>query len=221
MPDGGGPDDAAVTLVADSFEKFLDQFKKPRAAKGPANLKKTPEWPQLIKTGDVEGVKAWLASGGSLDDKTRDFETPVSLAVHEEQPEILDLLLDQGADPSAAFIFALGGQSWSLVHRILDPMEGQAITLSTFSFQGVLGNCGDVRLIERLVDAGAPLHDQIQRGNALYHATEFRTEPAVVRLLLDRGVEVGHFGHMAPRCRNRGRTARTARRHPCPQESGG
>jgi ankyrin repeat protein len=69
-------------------------------------------------------------------------------------------------------------------------------------FQEVLGDGPDVAVVEQMIELGAPVHAKMQRGNALYHATEDRADPKVVKLLLEKGVPVGEFGHA-------GRTALT------------
>ena len=166
------------------------------AAKAGGKKKAGASWVKLIKAGDVEAVRAWLDGGGAADAMDPKHGTPVMVAVDEENAEILGMLLERGADASAALAAAAESDAWDLVRLVLDRTGGKGLRIDDWTFQAALGSCTDAGLIGRMIDAGAPLHAPMQRGNALYHATEIRTDAGVVRLLLERGVKVGQFGHM-------------------------
>lgn len=190
----GDVNDAAISLVADSFEAFLTQFAEDADDRKAKLTQRT--WHDLIAAGDRAGVEAWLDAGGDINERDADFATPVSLAVAEEQHEIVDLLLDRGLEPAQALEAAANDANWLLIKRIVERSKRKPVKMESWIFQMALDSCDEVSVIEALLDAGAPLHATFQRGNALYHATDGVADPAIVKLLLKRGAEPGVPGHL-------------------------
>jgi ankyrin repeat protein len=191
----GDVNDAAISLIADSFDAFLTQFAESKDDQK-ARLNRC-SWHELIATGDRAGVEAWLDAGGDMSERdSSDFHTPISLAVAEEQQEIVDLLLDRGLDPAEALKAAANAANWPFIKRIVEHPKGKPMKMEPWIFQITLDDCDEVSVIEALLDAGAPLHATFQRGNALFHATESVADPAIISLLLKRGAEAGVPGYL-------------------------
>ena len=186
--------DEAISLIADSFDEFLTQFSEDENERKSKQTRQS--WYDPIASGDLAAVEDWLNEGGDINDKDSNFNTPIYLAVVEEQPQVVDLLLDRGLPQTQALDAAADNADWSLMKRIVQRSKGKPVDMNPHVFQFALCDCDDVTVIEALLDAGAPLHATFQRGNALYHATESVADPTIVKLLLERGAEPGVPGHM-------------------------
>lgn len=190
----GDVNDAAISLIADSFDAFLTQFAEDEDDQKARQARRL--WHELIAAGDRTGVEAWLDAGGDINERDSDFHTPVSLAVAEEQLDIIDLLLDRGLESTQALEAAANAANWLLMKRMVEGSKKKPVEMEPWIFQMALDDCDEVSVIEALLDAGAPLHATFQRGNALFHATETVAEPSIINLLLKRGAEFGVPGHM-------------------------
>ncbi len=191
----GDVNDAAISLIADSFDAFLTQFAESKEDRKAKLARCT--WHDLIAAGDRVGVEAWLDAGGDMSERdSSDFHTPISLAMAEKQQEIVDLLLDRGLEPNEALEAAANAANWPFMKLIVERSGGKPVKMEPWVFQMALDDCDEVSVIEALLDAGAPLHATFQRSNALFHATEFVADPAIINLLLKRGAEPGVPGYM-------------------------
>lgn len=115
----GDVNDAAISLIADSFDAFLTQFTESKDDKKARLTRRS--WHDLIAAGDRTGVEAWLEAGGDMSEKdSSDFHTPVSLAVVEGQQDIVDLLLDRGLESIQAVEAAASDANWLIMKRILE-----------------------------------------------------------------------------------------------------
>jgi hypothetical protein len=82
-------------------------------------------WKQLIKKGDLDGLRRWLDAGGALE---ADFDTmPLGYAANLGHLEIVKFLLARGEDParSSAFLAAVIGGRYE-VARLLLPLAVDA-----------------------------------------------------------------------------------------------
>jgi hypothetical protein len=186
------PDDG-VFLMADSFEKFLDQFAESEddeEDEEERELLKPRKWDALIEAGDRAGMAKWLDAGGKLEEHNRQGQIPLSLAIEQDQEAIVDLLLDRGANLEQALDFAIGACRWNVLRLVLKKTRGKKLGIRPSLFASLLEDCDDVSLVEAMLDAGAPLHGEHGGCNPLHFATIHTANPQIVKLLLDRGARL-------------------------------
>jgi ankyrin repeat protein len=189
-PDSGIPDDSGISLVADSFEQFLNQF-----AKDPDDEAKPKSmgWVKPIKACDQKGVMKWLDNGGQLDEfDLRSGKTPLHLAIEVDCYPILELLLNRGAKVESALGVAIQCQRWEIARSILQRAKGEKLQIDVSVFTNALKNCDDVSVIQQMLDAGAPLHTENFGLNALHFATMYIGNPQIVKLLIERGATLDY-----------------------------
>src|SRR4029453_4346882 len=54
-----------------------------------------------VRKGDVRSVRAFFGAGGGVNEKRPDLATPLLIAIVNGHEDLVDLLLDKGADPNA------------------------------------------------------------------------------------------------------------------------
>jgi hypothetical protein len=182
------PDMTGITLVADSFEKFLNQFaefpdENPEIA--------LSNWVPLFKRRDLKGIKVWLKKGGKWDEfDMKSGRTPLTLAIELGDWPIVQQLINHGADKQKTLEIALQCSRWKLASSLLQAARGEKLPIDVRSFYKALENCDNVKLIRDLLDAGAPLHTESFGFNALHYATMDICNPEIVKLLLERGAKL-------------------------------
>lgn len=132
-------------------------------------MSKTRTLLDSIKRRSVAEVKAQLAAGASADGSRwrgmflRHEPTPLMAAAQVGSREIVELLLDHGADPDREL-----------------PLWPTALSIACYR--------GDRPMVELLLERGADLHGGKRLGGALDNAAWYRHED-LVALLLDRGAD--------------------------------
>lgn len=117
------------------------------------------------RTGDIESLRQELAAGADLDARDSLDQTALIAAVSQNHREVVALLLERGADPRRT-----DNAGWAPLHY--------AAYFSTTHER-----------LKQLLDAGAPINAQNDRGiTALYFATALGHEEQV-RYLLDHGAD--------------------------------
>lgn len=192
-PSQKDPVENNLSVLADSLEQFLNQFAEDAEEK--QAKRQVLSWFKMIKAGDLAAVAAWLDQGGNPNEQDKNFNRPVAVAVEAGETEIVELLLDRGASHEMALASACNETDVPLMKLILTHGKRKAVIVPTYVFQDVLSDSDDLSLIELFLDAGAPLNSKLQRGHALYHATEDSARPEVIQFLLKRGAKPGVWGY--------------------------
>lgn len=74
-----------------------------------------PAWHDAVVRGDVEGLRALLASGGDVDARDRYGQTALMLAAHHGHADVLETLLAHGADPDVTAKYGLSALMLAVV----------------------------------------------------------------------------------------------------------
>jgi ankyrin repeat protein len=117
-----------------------------------------------VRSGDVDAVRSRLEDTVDVDDRLGDGSTALQWAVHEQQPEMVDLLLGAGADVTTANRHGVS-----------------AVWLAAEN--------GDASMLERLLDAGADGNRTMPGGETVLMTAARAGEPAAVRVLLAHGAD--------------------------------
>jgi ankyrin repeat protein len=181
------PDMTGMRLMADSFEAFLNQF-----AEDPDDPTPKPkDWEDLIEARDLKGVSEWLRNGGKLDDCNETLDTsPLMLAIAVNCFPIVELLLDHGAEEQEVLEIAVQQGRWRVLRSILKRAKRGGLQISPQMLADTLQNCDDVSVVRDLLDAGAPLQSEHFGLCPIYWATSFKSDPEIIKLLLDRGAKL-------------------------------
>jgi ankyrin repeat protein len=182
------PDDSGISLMADSFDDFLNQFAENEADK--KSRRQAPGWEALIEARDVKGVREWLDQGGYVNEPNGRGETPLHLAVEADEYPIVELFLTRGVNADTALGVIIERKRWSLARKLLKREKSKKFQITPTMFADTLHECDDVEVIRALLDAGAPIHGEHYGNNALHSATLFKGKPQIVRLLLERGAKL-------------------------------
>ena len=178
---GKGVNDAAIWLIADSFDGFLEQFEK-------ASVKGKGSWEKLISGKDLAGFRRWLDEGGDVRRRNREMETPMSLAVNLGARELIREMVRRGAAVEELLEAMINEADWDMAKWLLALPEAKKFKVVGWHFQMALGS-GDVELVRRFLDAGASVEMELQSGKPLHYAAG--KDGRMVKLLLDRGAKVG------------------------------
>jgi ankyrin repeat protein len=146
---------------------------------------------RLIAAGDVAAVRTAVADQPRLLGRTVERAghggwTPLHVAVTENQPEIVDLLVEAGADLSARTehgrtpLHVALESAPELVGRLRQ--HGAVVDAPSAAY------LGDVPQLTRELDAGAPLADPVT-GTDLLSWAAYGGAATTARLLLDRGAD--------------------------------
>jgi len=185
------PDNTGLSLMADSFDDFLNQF-----AEVPDDIESKVEsntWESLIEAGDVQGVEAWLDKGGSLRETNGQGFVPLQLAIETDQYPIVDLFLNRGVNVEITLAVAIERNRWNLVLSVLKREKAKKLNISSGMLAETLHACNDIAVIRSMLDAGAPLHSEHFGDNPLHSVTLFNGNPQIVKLLLERGAKLEQF----------------------------
>jgi len=127
-----------------------------------------PDFWEAAILGDVAAVKAAIASGQDLNARAPDGYTALGLAVFFRHPELADVLLAAGADPSAQ---ATNRQRVGPVHAAVAR--------------------GDVAMLAKLLERGGDPNARQERGVTPMHDAAASGNTASVALLLFYGASPG------------------------------
>jgi ankyrin repeat protein len=178
------PDMTGISLVADSFEKFLNQF-----AEEPDEFPeiKTSAWVALVKSRDQRKLAAWLKYGGKWNERDSKIgRSPLELAVELDSWPTVKLLLKHNASLQKAFEHAVQVNRWDLVRTLQKHAKPRTLKPNTRVLKETMESCNDVGIVTRMLDDGAPIHAAPFKHNLLYYATMFNNNPEIISLLIKR-----------------------------------
>ncbi len=142
---------------------------------------------------NAEMVRALLDMGADTDAETKRYSTtPLYVAVQQDDLEIVQMLLEAGANPNAQnadlWFPPSHAQSIEMVQLLLD--YGANIHLTDEVGKDALQHQNDPEVAAYLIDAGAQVNpDKGQSGSPLREATD-DGNLEMMRLLLERGANV-------------------------------
>jgi len=150
-----------------------------------------------VRKGDVRSVQAMLAAGADVNEKRPgDFATPLLIAIINGHADLVDLLLEKGADPNAE-----GGSTEVTVTS--SKMEEVKLTLKTPSFREQLRDVGSEGGNGKNNSWGRPLQAAVHVAN--WHVSDILITVNIDRIriiksLLAHGADVnGRNTDMEPR----------------------
>ena len=134
-----------------------------------------------------ESARLLIAHGADLEARDRDGLTPYSNAARRGDEALMAVLAEAGADTDADPVAAWLG---ALVRG--EPAErprGAALRRADAELLPMFASAGRDDVVERLLEAGVPLHARgVDEGTALHYAGMWG-RPSTVELLLARGAE--------------------------------
>lgn len=157
--------------------------------------KKSDDLEVAAAQGRVDAVRQLLDSGVSVDESGDFGKSPLMYAVLYGQLEVIDLLLDRGADPNWRHLGERRGrrplEEWEgrVLQEEVDSSLGRTPLIETIR-SGRLDDQAHSEVIRRLLKAGAdPNLADVQRQTPLMHAAH-EEKLQVVHLLLKSGAHV-------------------------------
>lgn len=178
------------------------------------NKNQTREWFQTVVRGDAAAIREALDGGVDLDARTDGGATALMLAARSGRLDIIDLLLDAGAEIDATLkdeaergfaedkhpdsddcdlVTALHHaiaweQTDAALHLLASGASPAALDGDQVPPLVLAADTGDLRVVDALLTSGAPV-DQALDATALHAAAE-RGHPEVVRRLIAAGAEI-------------------------------
>jgi ankyrin repeat protein len=155
--------------------------------------------PDLVNAGKREAAVAMIADGADVNELAVDGTTALHWAVYSKDIELVEMLLDEGADPNARNDYGASPMTVASEHGNYDIMkalvaadgdiesansEGQTLLMA-------VARTGNTETAELLLDKGARVNASESWGGqtALMWAAS-QHQPAMIRLLLEHGAEV-------------------------------
>jgi len=117
-----------------------------------------------VRRGSLDGVRAILDQTDNVDVRLGDGSTALQWAVHEQRHEMVDLLLEAGADVTTANRHGVS-PVWLAAEN------------------------GDAPMLQRLLDAGADANRTMRGGETVLMTAARTGDPDAVRVLLLRGAD--------------------------------
>jgi ankyrin repeat protein len=138
--------------------------------------------------GDLQAVKLFLRAGLVVDSVDRNGATASQGAAASDHRQVLQALLDKGADPGKALVWAAGHGRREMVGLLLARQPARA------SIGQAMCNAAGTQhtdIVKTLLEAGADINAICSRyKNSALIAAAAVPIPATVRLLLERGADV-------------------------------
>ena len=156
--------------------------------------KRPPVLMSCARTGSVEGVKALLARGASVNQREpRLGQTALMWAVAGRHAGVVQVLLEAGAD-----VHARSRVTRLMVNRA-DPNDNSSSVVGEVSRGGstallLAAREGDAESARLLLDGGANVNDSAPDGNSALVIAVHSNQAAVANLLLDRGADPNAIG---------------------------
>jgi uncharacterized protein len=142
----------------------------------------------LAKEGDLQAVRLFLRAGMAPDSEDREGGLASKWAAAKGHRDLLETLLDAGADPGKALLAAAGWGQGEIAERLL------ALKPDRAAIGQAMHNAASTEhtdMVKRLLDAGAdPNTVGRRRGTSALMEAADEANPATVALLLERGAEV-------------------------------
>jgi len=186
-----------------------------RARSEPGKTRTNLGWtPGPTMTGTVSGlefVKRWAAKGGNVNARaTKDFEdgyrhaeylnrvgaTPLVMAARVCDYQLIQTLLDLGADPTLAGDDGITPLMSAAGNGIRSPAEDGGDDDAPRAVEVLLA-----ALTRRGVDLKAAVNQADERGWTPLHGAAYRGVPAVIQLLVDAGAQLDAKTYAAGRAR--------------------
>jgi ankyrin repeat protein len=120
--------------------------------------------------GDTARVQELIEAGEDFDTRDNFGATPLLYALFRDHMEAARLLIDAGADPNVT--------------------ERSALPFGGFTALLLVAGQGDLRMVDRLIEAGADVNGKTEEGFTALSAAAARGRPAIVRRLLSRGADL-------------------------------
>ena len=148
---------------------------------------------------NVEIARILLDAGANVDSRDCDEYTPLSCAVAKGSANVLTLLLERGASmdvtmefPGAPLPLAAKKGHAEVVDLLLErglPVEYGGLDSNDTPLTWA-ARFGHKMILERLLDAGANMYNVTDHGQTSLHLAVCGGYPEIVRVLLERGMEV-------------------------------
>ncbi len=172
----------------------------------------------LIKQGDVQGVRTSLAKGTSVNDADNDYQRPLlGTAAFSGNYYVVDELINRGALVDMGDKWRqspLDLASWqghtNVAKRLID--AGTNVNSSDYKgrtpLQKAAGN-GNVEIVGMLIKAGANINTQSNSGQTALHRGASAGNDKIVKLLLEAGADpnvragssMDHWSPLHPACK--------------------
>jgi uncharacterized protein len=128
-----------------------------------------PRIHQAIQSGDITKVQEYIQAGDNIEECTYHGMSPVELAVEQEEPEIMQLLLNSGADPNFSqsetpLVTAVGRSNLDIVRLLVD--AGADINNDAFGHSALIEavHQGCMEIVMFLVEQGADINALDEEG---------------------------------------------------------
>jgi len=159
-----------------------------------------------IKAKDAQKVKALIAGGADVNAEAENIFgvhniTPLSYAISERNPEIAELLVENGANVN--YKHPMGGGTvlsdaaqdgfTNLVKLMLEKgADPSVVDMMGFTPLQEATYFGHTDIVKLFLDRGAPVDTQDESGLTLLQYAASGAHTDLVQLLLDRGADVNH-----------------------------
>lgn len=154
-----------TALLASALAKYPEQLDTLRSFEKDTRRSTMSPLMWAARNGQYETAKLLIDQGANVNAKDRFGRTSLLLAVGENHPQIVDLLVEAKAD--------------------LDSVANYGSSPLTSAIQK-----GDVAMMSKLLDAGASPNAQVLKSTPLFEAVK-QGQVEAVRLLIQRGAKVG------------------------------
>ena len=134
-----------------------------------------------VRRGHTDAVRVLLELGASIKDKAPDGSGPIAIAVANAHYELAGVLLDKGADPSAAT------EGWTTLHQLVrtrTPSRGRLLPVVAYDSQAGL------ELAEKLIARGADVNARMTKDVDDGYRLSFDRKGATPFFLAAKGLDV-------------------------------
>jgi ankyrin len=108
-----------------------------------------------VRAGSIESARALIDAGASIDDVLSDGESALVVATANAHWEMADLLLEKGADPSAA------GAGWNALHQTV---HSRRPNLGYTPGPVATGNVDSINVVKKMIARGVKLDARMSKN---------------------------------------------------------